>query len=292
MGIAVVIPVRNRAEIVRRTLGSLAAQTRSPEQIILVDNGSTDSTLDTLNDFAARHPNVTVLSEPRPGAPEARNRGLAEVREEYVMFFDSDDVMPRRHVEQVCDELERLGRPDVGAFGMVREGIDGTLVAKSFRGGDLMFQQLFHSILSTQRFVVKTEFLRAAGGWIEQTPVWNDYLLGVRLLCHNPKVCELTLDEPVRIIAQHESITGTAFSPKAGKWEAVLDRVAQELRAGGMERYIPLLDFRRVILAGEYLREGRPDLAAPLTPTLRRRLLARYVAAGGRGISLLARILS
>lgn len=288
--ISVVIPVRDRREIVGRTLDSLAAQTRAPEQIILVDNGSTDGTPDVLRRFAASRPNVMVLTEPRPGAAEARNRGLAAVTQPYVLFFDSDDTMPERHVEQICSELERLGRPEIGAFGMERVGLDGSVVSKPFRSGDAMFNQIFHSILSTQRYVVRTDLLRAAGGWIEQIPVWDDYLLGIMLLTRCPRVEELKLGAPVRIYAQEDSITGTGFSPKAGKWEAVLDRCEDVLRSRGFDSYIPYLDYRRAILAGEYRREGHAELAANLAPTPWMRLIARYVAAGGRGVASLARI--
>ncbi len=289
--ISLVIPVRNRADIVGETLRSVDGQTRRPEQIILVDNGSTDSTLQTLREFAASRPWVTVVSEPTPGAAEARNRGLREVTEEYVMFFDSDDLMPTRHIEQICSELERLGRPDIGAFDMERLNLDGSVVSRKFRGGDLMFQHIFHCILSTQRYAVRTDFLREAGGWRENAPVWNDYLLGVALLCRSPRVEKLNLDEPVKVIARRESITGTGFAAKAGRWEAVLDRCSDELRAAGLDRYLRYIDYRRAILAGEYIREGRPDLAPPLTPRRLHRLIARYVAQGGRGVAHLARLL-
>lgn len=289
--ISIVIPVRNREDLVKRTLDSVAAQTRVPDQIILVDNGSTDGTLAVLQEFASGRDNVLVLSEPRPGAAEARNRGLAAVTEKYVMFFDSDDIMPERHVEQVCRELERLGRPDIGAFGMECIELDGSYLRKNFRGGDLMFQHIFHSFLATLRYVVRTQFIRDAGGWPEQAPVWDDYLLGVRLLCRRPRVEELTLDEPVRVMAQAESITGTGFAPKAGKWEATLDRCEAELRAASLEKYIPYINYRRAILAGEYRREGHPELAAGLVSGSKMRLIERYVAAGGRGVAYIARLL-
>ena len=111
--ISLVIPVRNRASIVGRTLDSVAAQTRLPDQIVLVDNGSTDGTLEVLRRWANGRSNVQVVTEPRPGAAEARNCGLRAVTEEYVMFFDSDDTMPPRHVEEICSELTRLGMPAI-----------------------------------------------------------------------------------------------------------------------------------------------------------------------------------
>ncbi|MDE6146009.1 MAG: glycosyltransferase family 2 protein [Muribaculaceae bacterium] len=286
--ISVVIPVRNREAIVGRTLDSIVAQTRAADQIILVDNGSTDGSLRVMREFAAARPNVTVLCEPRPGAAEARNCGLGAVTEEYVAFFDSDDTMAPRHLEQICSELVRLGRPEIGAFGMERVGLDGSVIRKPFRSGDPMFNHIFHAILSTQRYVVRTEFIRSAGGWAEQTPVWDDYLLGIMLLARGPRVEELKLDAPVRMYAQLESITGVDFASKAGQWESVLDRCEDFLRCSGMESYASLIDYRRAILAGEYRKEGRPELVGNLTSTPLMRLLARYVAMGGRGVADIA----
>lgn len=291
MGIAVVIPVRNRAEVVRPTLQSLAAQTRQPEQIILVDNGSTDSSLRTLQEFAEGRDNVQVLSEPRPGAAEARNCGLAAVKEDYVMFFDSDDLMPPHHVEDILSELERNNWPDIGAFGMIRRNLDGSTVSKPFRGGDLMEQHLFHSILCTICHVVKTEFIRGIGGWPENTPVWDDYLLGVKLLCADPRVCELRLSQPVEVIAQADSITGLEFSSRSGEWEKVLSKVAQELLFCDKYNYYPIINYRRAILAGNYLREGHKDLYKYWVKDMKSRLIARYVAAGGRGVHYIYKII-
>lgn len=288
--ITVVIPVRNRAAIVGRTLDSVASQTRIPDQIVLVDNASTDGTLEVLQRWAEGRENVTVLGEPRLGAAEARNCGLNVATEEYVMFFDSDDVMPPRHVEEVCSELERLGMPDIGAFGMECVRLDGSVVRKNFGKGDPMFNHIFHSTLSTQRYVVRTEFIRSAGGWIEQTPVWNDFLLGVILLSRQPNIKELKVTERVKIYAQEDSITGKNFSSKAGKWEATLDSCVDALRQAGLVQYEPLINYRRAILAGKYISEGHPEFASGLMPTPMMRLIARYVAAGGRGVAYIARI--
>lgn len=288
--ISLVIPVRNRAAIVGRTLDSVAAQTRLPDQIVLVDNGSTDGTLEVLRRWADGRNNVQIVSEPRPGAAEARNCGLRAVTEEYVMFFDSDDTMPPRHVEEICSELTRLGMPAIGAFGMERVGLDGSIVRKDFNGGDPMFNHLFHAILATPRYAVRTDFIRSMGGWQEDTPVWDDYVLGVKLLSAKPEIKKLNLSERFRAYAQADSITGMNFSSKAGHWEAAIDKCADILRAAGLDRYLPLLDYRRAILAGDYRREGHPELIGNLTPTPLMRLIARYVAAGGRGVAYLARI--
>ncbi|MDE6485411.1 MAG: glycosyltransferase family 2 protein, partial [Duncaniella sp.] len=95
--IDVIIPVYNRASIVEKTLRSIERQTVWPARVILVDNNSTDGTMQVLKRWAeemtGRGLQVKVLSEAMAGAAAARNRGLDASAAEYVMFFDSDDVM-------------------------------------------------------------------------------------------------------------------------------------------------------------------------------------------------------
>ena len=232
---------------------------------------------------------VEVVCERVPGAAAARNCGLAAVDSEYVMFFDSDDVMPAGHVADVVRGLRDNGLPDIGAFDAVIRTDSGAVMPKPFRRGDVMFNHLFHGVLSTQRMVVKTSVIRGCGGWNASLRVWDDLELGVRLLSRGAGVKRLELTAPVTIMSHGDSITGTAFSPKAGLWEAALDCCDKELP----RRYASLTDYRRAILAGDYLREGRPDLAAGVRVTHRPWLMAlirRYVAAGGRGVAEIARI--
>ncbi|MDE5837351.1 MAG: glycosyltransferase family 2 protein, partial [Paramuribaculum sp.] len=117
--ITIVLPVRNRAELLPRTLRSIAAQSLRPLKVIAVDNGSTDSTAEILSKWAQEVApsgiDVTVLSEEKPGASAARNRGLAEVTTPYVMFFDSDDEMLQGHLERLIVGIKN--HPHTELFG-------------------------------------------------------------------------------------------------------------------------------------------------------------------------------
>ncbi len=294
--ISVVIPVHNRADIVSRTLGSLAAQTRQPDRIILVDNASTDSTRGVLDEWADGRDNVMVVSEERRGAPAARNRGLREVTTEYVLFFDSDDLMPATHVEEICRGLEAAGHPELGVFDGVIRDLDGRLLHRPYRGArNPIHAHIFHGDLATQRMVISTARVRAAGEWDESLPVWNDYELGVRLLASGCEPCHLTLTHPVEVIRTEESITGTGFSEKAGLWERSLDRCEEVLRGAGLNAEARLIDYRRAILAANYRREGNPEAAEEVMARIsgRRALMkfvALYVRAGGRGVGEIARL--
>jgi glycosyltransferase involved in cell wall biosynthesis len=93
---AVVLPFFNEERFLGATLASLAAQTRAPDRIVLVDNASTDGSLDIARAFAAANPafNVDVRREARAGKASALALGLSDLRAGFVATCDADTYYP------------------------------------------------------------------------------------------------------------------------------------------------------------------------------------------------------
>jgi GT2 family glycosyltransferase len=109
-----VVPARNAARTLPRTLASLAGLEPAPDEIVLVDNGSTDDTPQRLEAFAAAAPNskVIVVREPRRGASAARNTGARAASGDVLAFTDAD-CCPR--VDWLGPLCAPLGDATVGA---------------------------------------------------------------------------------------------------------------------------------------------------------------------------------
>lgn len=89
--VSVIIPVYNVEEYLRQCLDSVINQTLKEIEIICVDDGSTDSSLEILKEYAAKDPRITVITQQNLHAGVARNAGLAVAKGEYLSFLDSDD---------------------------------------------------------------------------------------------------------------------------------------------------------------------------------------------------------
>lgn len=101
ISISVVIPAYNRAKTIGYCLDSVCNQTVSPFEVIVVDDCSTDATVEIVNNYSRSHPSVRcVVLERNSGAQAARNRGIEEARGEWIAFQDSDD-------EWALDKLEK-----------------------------------------------------------------------------------------------------------------------------------------------------------------------------------------
>lgn len=91
--VSVIIPVYNTHEYLSKCLNSVVNQTLKDIEIILVDDGSTDDSLEILTKYQIEDPRIAVLTQENKGASSARNRGLDIARGEYIAFVDSDDTI-------------------------------------------------------------------------------------------------------------------------------------------------------------------------------------------------------
>lgn len=89
--VSVIIPVYNVEEYLRECLDSVVNQTLKEIEIICVDDGSTDNSLEILKEYAKKDNRITVITQQNLHAGVARNAGLAVAKGEYVHFLDSDD---------------------------------------------------------------------------------------------------------------------------------------------------------------------------------------------------------
>lgn len=96
--ISAVVPTYNRADLISRAVESILAQTRPPDEVIVVDDGSSDDT----RDVVSRYREVRYLRQSNAGASTARNLGVENARYEWIAFLDSDDVWLPDHLEKMC----------------------------------------------------------------------------------------------------------------------------------------------------------------------------------------------
>ena len=87
--ISVIIPLYNKEREIAGTLRSVLAQTRQPDEIVIVDDGSTDRSAEIVRSIAS--PLVRLVPQPNAGECAARNRAIAEARGEYIALLDADD---------------------------------------------------------------------------------------------------------------------------------------------------------------------------------------------------------
>lgn len=261
--ISVIVPTFNRAHLVVRTLDSIAAQTEAPDRLIVVDNNSTDGTMQIVERWMRLYNGpmeTTLLMESKPGAAAARDRGLADADTDVVCFFDSDDEMRPAMIKTIRREFEVEPDLELLHWPVFLHPLSGKpRKLKSSPDADMGFQ-IFHSFLGTQRFAAKRDLIIKVGGWNHNLTSWNDWELGIRLLLTRPFIKGYS-NVLADIYAQEKSITGTSFHSNAEKIELAIrhaEAAVKNSRHPERYRFLRLIKMRKAILAGAYFHEGYP----------------------------------
>src|SRR5690554_3305849 len=109
--VSVIVPVYNRAHLVSACIESILSQTYEPVEIILINDGSTDNTLQLLTEYEQQYPQqIRVIDQPNQGQIVARNNGIKIAKGEFIAFLDSDDLW----LEDKLKKQMPLFQPGVG----------------------------------------------------------------------------------------------------------------------------------------------------------------------------------
>jgi glycosyltransferase involved in cell wall biosynthesis len=127
--VSVVLPVKNGGEYIKSAVGSTLAQENVDFELIIVDDGSTDSTLDITAAFERSDPRVKVYKNPGSGLVDALNFGISSSRAQLIARMDADDVNLPRRLSMQTKYLEE--NPDCVVVGTFAQTIDVAGASKS-----------------------------------------------------------------------------------------------------------------------------------------------------------------
>lgn len=97
--VSIVIPAYNSENVINKCIDSILNQTYKNFEVIVVNDGSKDKTLDILNEYKEKYNNITVISKENAGQAQARNDGIKVAKGDYLMFIDADDFIENDYLE-------------------------------------------------------------------------------------------------------------------------------------------------------------------------------------------------
>lgn len=105
--LSIVVPVYNTEKYLPRCIDSVLAQTFSDFELILVNDGTKDNSLEICEAYAAKDPRIKVISQENQGLSAARNFGVKHAAAEYIAFIDSDDYVHPQMYEKLYEAVSR-----------------------------------------------------------------------------------------------------------------------------------------------------------------------------------------
>lgn len=297
---SVIIPTWNRRDLIARAIDSVLAQTRTVDEIIVVDDGSTDGTGQYL---AGRYgERIVYVHQDNAGVSAARNRGLALARGRYLALLDSDDEWLSEKTERQVAFLE--SHPDIGMAlcSVFRVNPDGSQIDVFDRrlqiptDGPALRWVLRDPALAPLSVLMRREVYETVGGFDESLRTAEDLDFHLRVAARWP--IGVVAEPLARALRGHDGLSAQASTED--DYIRVMER-ATEAAIGQVPE-----DLRRQALATAYVKNAESCIwreryrdswllarkAWALRPggTIRRRLLRLLPSAGKRVLrSLLPR---
>lgn len=106
MLVSIIVPVYNSEEYLYKLLKNLIQQTYTQIEIILIDDGSTDKSLEICNEFKQKDNRIKILSKENEGVSIARNKGMELATGDYITFLDSDDTLDINYIKELVENVE------------------------------------------------------------------------------------------------------------------------------------------------------------------------------------------
>jgi glycosyltransferase involved in cell wall biosynthesis len=225
-----IIPVFNRASMLREAVASVVAQTYRPIEIVIVDDGSSDDTASVAEELARAHREIVVVHQPNGGPGVAREAGRIRARGEFIQHLDSDDVLlPRKFELQVAALNEH---PECGAaYGITRwRHRDGTLDAHAWGRTGERIETMFPAMLRSRWWTTHTPLYRAslldgAGPWLPLR-IEEDWEYDARIASRGVRLCYIN-EVVAEVRSHHEPVLSGRVTPdtlrdRARAHEAIL----------------------------------------------------------------------
>lgn len=120
MKFSIIIPVFNIEKYIAKCIESILDQTYKDYEIIIVDDGSTDSSGKICDDFSKKYSNIKIIHKKNGGLSSARNVGIKEAMGEYLMFIDGDDFLNSEdNLQYIAKQINQKNKPDIIQYRML-----------------------------------------------------------------------------------------------------------------------------------------------------------------------------
>ncbi len=165
--VSVIIPVYNAERYLKECLDSVINQTLRELEVICINDGSTDNSLDIIMLYQRNYNNIKIISQNNYGAAVARNKGIEEAQGEFVTFMDSDDFYPSNDILEVLYNKTKESQVDIGGGSICyfAEGAVHNRVSEADAGSIFVKEQIleykeYQYAYGFTRFIYKIDTLK------------------------------------------------------------------------------------------------------------------------------------
>lgn len=261
-GLSVVIPLYNKAKYVRSALESVVGQSLQPSEVIIIDDGSSDDSVDQISDLVQGR--IRLLRQANAGPGPARNRGIAAARSEWVAFLDADDIWLEDHLSTLAQIRQAFPAAGIvgSGFGL---GEETTSEISSETSSVDLFEFGLPGPFCASSVAVRRSILQESGGFANYWPGEDAELWARLALDHqcaiSSQITALYRQDTGGLMQQSASLFSDRLflHPILNTLDTALTDAKYANKHSALARY---RDQWLAIFARQALAAGRPEIAS------------------------------
>ena len=266
--ISVVIPLYNKKRTISRAIESVLAQTKLPDEVIVIDDGSSDGSGEVVEGI--RNHRLKLVKQENRGVSAARNRGVALSKGNFIAFLDADDVWKPIFLEIMHDLIKRF--PKAGAYLTnyevvnylgARQVLHNNILADGGYAGLINFFKVgFGGCVTASSIVLQKKIFLEVGGFPEEEHMFEDYDVWVRVALRYPIAWSREISCTIFQNADNHAWSRVTLDKEPKFLETVRNAIQMGLvtpeLARDMEEYAA---YFHIVAARHFLLQGKREMA-------------------------------
>lgn len=235
--LSVIIPVYNVEKFLRQALDSVQNQSFKNVEFIVIDDGSTDSSGDIIEEYRAKDDRFRTYHQENVGLSTTRNRGLRKAQGDIIYFFDSDDVLIEGTFEKVIDRMQdtdsqivffglilinRDGKKAHGYTVKKRSEIDKPITGKVFLQ-QMITSKTYGAVV--QKYFIRKSFLEKTNLTFEDNQIHEDESFTLEALCLADRITSFSETMIKKRLREHSIMSDAKGIKNVEGWTRAIKRV-------------------------------------------------------------------
>lgn len=248
--VSVIVPVYNSENCLEKCLDSILNQTLTEIEVILINDGSTDYSLEIIKQYSKKYNNIKYKTKENEGQAVARNIGIDMATGEFISFVDSDDyienTMMQRLYEKaiktdsdivICDYTEKLKNTQISRKSL-------------YVNSDTLQKRYILSVAGPCSKIIKTEILKQNNIRFLENNIYEDLAIIPTLALYTNKIsyCEESLY--YYVVRQNSTMQQTKYNPKLESIFNVMEYVSNQFDGKGYDEEIEFIYINHLLYAG------------------------------------------
>lgn len=248
--VSVIIPVFNSDSYIKKCLDSILNQTLDNIEVILIDDGSTDDSLQIIQQYSKKYSNIKYKSKKNEGQAIARNIGIEMATGEFICFVDSDDYIENNMLEMLYKDAIK-NNSDIVVCDYIEDYQNKKILRKSlYVNSDTIQKRYILSVAGPCSKIIKAEIFKQNNIRFLENNIYEDLAIIPALALYTDKIsyCEIPLY--YYVIRPNSTMQQTKYNKKLESIFNVMECVYNQFDGKGFDDEIEFLYINHLLYAG------------------------------------------